>query len=37
MEELLPAWRTAQAEMRELLSDDGFDTSLRALKRLAEV
>ena len=37
MDELLPVWRAAQSEMRQLLSEDGFNTSLRALKRLAEV
>lgn len=37
MHELLPTWREAQAEMRRLLGDDGFDLSLRALKRLSEV
>jgi DNA-binding MarR family transcriptional regulator len=37
MTELLPIWRKAQAEMRSLLSDDGFEDSLRTLKRLAEV
>ena len=33
---LLPLWRQAQAEMRELLSADGFDESLVVLRRLAE-
>lgn len=37
MAELLPVWRQAQAEMRKILSDDGFDQSLRTLRRLAEV
>jgi DNA-binding MarR family transcriptional regulator len=37
MAELLPLWREAQAEMRQLLSEDGFDLSLSTLKRLAEV
>jgi DNA-binding MarR family transcriptional regulator len=37
MDELLPVWRQAQAEMRQLLSADGFDLSIQTLKRLAEV
>jgi hypothetical protein len=37
MAELLPIWRKAQTEMRTLLSGDGFEASLRTLKRLAEV
>lgn len=37
MDDLLPIWREAQEEMRELLGDDGFDRSLRALKRLSDV
>jgi DNA-binding MarR family transcriptional regulator len=37
MEELLPIWRQAQAEMRSILSEDGFEQSLRTLKRLATV
>ena len=37
IEELLPAWRKAQAEMRDLLSEHGFDMSLQTLKRLADV
>ena len=35
--ELLPYWRQAQAEMRQLLSPDGFDDSLKVLKTLAKV
>lgn len=34
---LLPLWRQAQAEMRELLSAQGFDQSLHVLRRLGEV
>lgn len=37
MVELLPAWRQAQAEMRAILTDDGFQQSLKTLRRLAEV
>ena len=37
MERLLPVWRQAQAEMRSILSEDGFEQSLRTLKRLATV
>ena len=37
MEALVPIWREAQAEMRALLSDDGFDQSLGVLRRLAGV
>jgi DNA-binding MarR family transcriptional regulator len=37
IEELTPVWRRAQAEMRTLLSEDGFEQSLRTLKRLAQV
>lgn len=37
MEDLLPMWRQAQAEMRVLLSEDGFEQSLRTLRRLADV
>ena len=37
MIELLPIWREAQAEMRALLGGDGFDQSIRTLRRLAEV
>jgi DNA-binding MarR family transcriptional regulator len=37
LDELLPIWRQAQAEMRTLLSAAGFDESLRVLKTLAKV
>jgi DNA-binding MarR family transcriptional regulator len=37
MDQLVPIWREAQAEMRKVLSEDGFEQSLRTLKRLAEV
>ena len=37
VEELIPLWRKAQAEMREALTADGFDQTLGALKRLASV
>ena len=37
IQELLPAWRQAQAEMREHLSAQGFDDSLKVLKTLAKV
>lgn len=37
MEELLPLWRQAQAEMRAILTDDGFQQSLKTLRRLSEV
>ena len=37
MQELLPAWRQAQAEMRTLLGGDDFDETLRVLKQLAHV
>ncbi len=37
MAELVPIWREAQAEMRSLLSDKGFEDSLKTLKRLAEI
>jgi DNA-binding MarR family transcriptional regulator len=37
MDELVPIWREAQAEMRALLSEDGFAQSLRTMKRLAGV
>lgn len=36
MVSLLPRWRQAQAEMRDLLSAEGFDGSIKVLKRLAE-
>lgn len=35
--EVSPLWREAQAEMRSLLSDEGFEASIRTLQRLAEV
>ncbi len=35
VQELLPAWRRAQAELREELGADGFGQSLTTLKRLA--
>jgi DNA-binding PadR family transcriptional regulator len=35
--QLLPLWRKAQAEMKTELSREGFDESLRILKRLAAV
>lgn len=37
MDDLLPLWRQAQAEMRAVLTDDGFQQSLKTLRRLAEV
>ncbi len=37
IEELVPLWRQAQAELRDTLSPDGFDTTLGALKRLARI
>ena len=37
IERLLPSWRTAQAEMQEILSEAGFDASLAVLKRLANI
>lgn len=37
MAELVPIWREAQAEMKALLSEEGFEDSIRLLKRLAEV
>jgi DNA-binding MarR family transcriptional regulator len=37
METLVPIWRQAQAEMRALLTDAGFEQSLRTLKRLTDV
>lgn len=37
IDRLLPLWRKAQAEMRQTLSEDGFDASLEILKRLAKV
>ena len=35
--EVSPLWREAQAKMRALLSDEGFEQSIRTLRRLAEV
>lgn len=37
LQELTPLWRQAQAEMREALTAEGFDQTLRVLKRLAGV
>ena len=37
LEELLPLWRQAQAEMLAELSPKTFDDSLKTLKRLAKV
>jgi DNA-binding MarR family transcriptional regulator len=37
VKELLPLWRKAQAEIREDLGADGFDNTLKTLKRLAAV
>ncbi|MEO8758757.1 MAG: MarR family winged helix-turn-helix transcriptional regulator [Devosia sp.] len=37
IEQLLPLWREAQAEMQTELSRDTFDLSLKMLKRLAKV
>jgi DNA-binding MarR family transcriptional regulator len=37
MQELLPLWRDAQAEMRTLLGEEGFVDSIRTLQRLANV
>jgi DNA-binding MarR family transcriptional regulator len=37
MEELLPAWRQAQAEMRDVLGGADFEETLRVLQRLAHV
>jgi hypothetical protein len=34
---MLPVWRRAQAEIRESLGPDGFDTTISTLKRLADV
>lgn len=36
MAELVPIWREAQAEMRSLLGEEGFENSIVTLKRLAE-
>jgi DNA-binding MarR family transcriptional regulator len=37
IDELLPLWRQAQAEMKAELSRETFDDSLKMLKRLARV
>ena len=37
VEELVPLWLKAQAEMRELLSASDFSTTLTVLKRLSRV
>ncbi len=37
LEQLLPLWRKAQAEMRAELSSETFDDSLNVLRRLAKV
>ena len=37
IDELLPLWRKAQAEMQAELSRETFDDSLNVLKRLAKV
>jgi DNA-binding MarR family transcriptional regulator len=37
IEQMLPLWRRAQAEMRADLSSKAFDDSLNVLKRLAKV
>lgn len=37
LEMLLPLWRRAQAEMKQTLSEEGFATSMKVLKRLAKV
>lgn len=37
LEMLLPLWRQAQAEMKQRLSEEGFATSIKVLKRLAKV
>jgi len=37
IDELLPLWRKAQAEMKAELSRETFDLSLNVLKRLAKV
>lgn len=37
VKQLLPIWRKAQAEIREELGADGFDETLKTLKRLAAV
>ena len=37
MDTLLPFWREAQADMKALLTAEGFEDALKTLKRLAEV
>ena len=37
VEKMLPFWRKAQAEIREELGADGFDETIKTLKRLATV
>jgi DNA-binding MarR family transcriptional regulator len=37
IEALLPVWRGAQAEIKHLLTPQGFELSLEVLKRLANV
>lgn len=37
VEQLVPLWRGVQAEMKQLLSEDGFAASLAVLKQLARV
>ena len=37
IDELLPLWRQAQADMKTELSRDTFDDSIKTLKRLAKV
>ncbi|MFY8032865.1 MAG: MarR family winged helix-turn-helix transcriptional regulator [Devosia sp.] len=37
LRKMLPVWRRAQAEIRESLGPDGFDTTISTLKRLADV
>ena len=37
IEQLLPLWRKAQADMKAELSRDTFDDSIKMLKRLAKV
>lgn len=37
IEALLPAWREAQAGMKQMLTPEGFEASLRLLRRLAKV
>jgi DNA-binding MarR family transcriptional regulator len=37
VERMLPLWRKAQAEIRAELGTEGFDTTLKTLKRLATV